>query len=346
MSNPLRIAVLGMAHDHLWDNMKDLLKRDDVELVAGADPNPTLQQRFRERTGCGRIYDRHEALLDEVQPDAVYCCSATAHHADFVESCAAHGVHIMVEKPMAATLEQADRMLAAARRTGICLMVNWPSAWSRSERTALRVVREGKIGDIWQVTWRGGHAGPDDIGCSDEFCGFLFDKELNGAGAFMDYSGYGACFCLLFMDGSPSSVMGMAGRLVKKHLLVDDNGIILIRYPQAICRLEMTWTEAVSHAPPHDPVVYGTDGTIIVGSEVRLYTKKNTDGESVPLDELPPGQSNATEHFIECIRNGTSPQNQTDPELARAAQEIMEAGLRSATTGMEVQLPIEDHLFR
>lgn len=78
---------------------------------------------------------------------------------------------------------------------------------------------------------RGGHAGPDDIGCSDEFCDFLFDKELNGSGAYGDFAGYGARICLMFMGSSPNSVMGMAGRLIKKHLLVDDNGILLLRYP-------------------------------------------------------------------------------------------------------------------
>ncbi|HCQ04475.1 MAG TPA: gfo/Idh/MocA family oxidoreductase [Candidatus Latescibacteria bacterium] len=346
MPSPLKIAVLGMAHDHLWGNLDDLIKNKNAELVAGADPHANLLQKFREQTGCERLYERYDALLDEVKPDAVFGFCANAHHVDLVEMCAARGIHIMVEKPMAAALEQADRMLAASRRAGICLMVNWPMAWSRPLRTALRLVREGQIGDLWQITWRGGHAGPDDIGCSDEFCEFLFDKDLNGGGAFADYSGYGACLCLMFMNGSPVSVMGMAGRLVKKHLLVDDNGILLLRYPEAICRLEMTWTEAVSHVPPHDPVLYGKDGIIIAGSEVMLHTREDKTGTSIPLDALPAGQANATDHFVTCIRDGIAPQGQTCPELSRNAQEIMEAGLRSVTTGMEVQLPVEDHLFR
>jgi predicted dehydrogenase len=346
MPSPLKIAVLGMAHDHLWGNLDDLIKNEQAELVAGADPNPNLRNKFREHTGCDRLYERYDELLDEVKPDAVFGFCANAHHVDLVEMCADRGIDIMVEKPMAATLEQADRMLAAARRAGICLMVNWPMAWSRSLRTALGLVREGQIGDLWQITWRGGHAGPDDIGCSDEFCEFLFDKDLNGAGAFADYSGYGACLCLMFMNGSPVSVMGMAGRLVKKHLLVDDNGILLLRYPQAICRLEMTWTEPISHVPPHDPVLYGTDGIILAGAEVMVHTRENKEGTVIPLDDLPIGQANATDHFVTCIQNGTAPQGQTCPELSRNAQEITEAGLRSVTTGMEMQLPIEDHLFR
>lgn len=346
MADKLRIAVLGMAHDHLWGNLKDLAELEDTELVAGADLNPVLRERFTERTGCNKVYDSYETLLDEEEPDAVFGFCATALHADLVELCAERGLPVMLEKPMAGTLEQASRMLTAARKSGSLLMINWPTAWSRIFRTAYRLVQEGAIGKIWQITWRGGHCGPDEIGCSDEFCGFLFDAELNGAGAFNDYSGYGSSLCVLFMGGIPSSVMGMAGRLIKTHLPVDDNGIIIMRYPNALCRLEMTWTEAVPHTPPHDLVLYGTEGTMVASRELLLYTRQNKDGESVELDELPAGQRCASEHFVHCIRTGEQPQYQTCPDRSYSAQQIMEAGLRSATSGMEISLPVEDHLFR
>ena len=148
------------------------------------------------------------------------------------------------------------------------------------------------------------------------------------------------------MGGIPSSVMGMAGRLVKTYLPVDDNGMIIMRYPNALCRLEMTWTEAVPHTPPHDLVVYGTEGTIVAGRELMLYTRDDKDGTSVDLDPLPEHQQNSAEQFVHCIRSGEPPQFQTCPDLSYQAQQIMEAGLRSATSGMEISLPLEDHLFR
>jgi predicted dehydrogenase len=138
----------------------------------------------------------------------------------------------------------------------------------------------------------------------------------------------------------------MAGRLVKTHLPVDDNGILLLRYPQALCRLEMTWTEAVSGRPAHDIAVYGTEGTLVVGAEVWLYTRRKPEGACVPLDDLPRGEGDPFEYFARCIHRGEDPQGLCSPDLGRAAQEIMEAGLRSATSGREIALPIEDHLFR
>ncbi|MBT6149091.1 MAG: hypothetical protein HOH74_26880, partial [Gemmatimonadetes bacterium] len=104
--------------------------------------------------------------------------------------------------------------------------------------------------------------------------------------------------------------------------------------------------EAVPHVPPHDPVIYGTEGTLVAGENVTLYTRQDKDGSVINLDELPEAQGNATEHFLHCIRTGSEPQFQTSAELSRAAQEIMEGGLRSAVSGVEVSLPIEDHLFR
>ena len=138
----------------------------------------------------------------------------------------------------------------------------------------------------------------------------------------------------------------MAGRLLKTHLPVDDNGILLLRYPRALCRLEMTWTEAVAHQPPHDLVVYGTEGTVVAGREVWRFTRQDQQGKSVPLDVLPRGEGGAVEYFLGCIRRGEDPQGVTNPDLSRQAQEIMEAGLRSAAAGMEVALPLEDLLFR
>lgn len=346
MADTIRIAVLGMAHDHLKTNLRQLGELAGAELVAGADPDEGLRGQFAEQTGCRAVYDDYEALLEQEQPDAVFGFTATAHHADVVELCAPRGVHVMVEKPMAATLAQADRMLAAARKAGTRLMVNWPTAWNARLLTARRLVDEGRIGRVWQITWRGGHCGPDELGCSDAFCGFLFDKDLNGAGAFNDYGGYGAGICVWFL-GSPHSVVGVAGRLLKTHLPVDDNGGMFLRYPNALCRLEMTWTEAVPHQPPHDIVIYGTEGTIVSGTqEVLLYTRGRKEAEAVAPDALPEGRRNGPEYFLACIRKGEDPVGLTNPDLSRGAQEIMEAGLISATTGSAVALPVEDHLFR
>ena len=85
---------------------------------------------------------------------------------------------------------------------------------------------------------------------------------------------------------------------------------------------------------------------MIVGNQVTVYTRDNREGTEVELDELSAPQSNAATHFLHCIRSGQSPQGTTNATQSRHAQEIMEAGLQAATSGIEVSLPIEGHLFR
>ena len=146
--------------------------------------------------------------------------------------------------------------------------------------------------------------------------------------------------------GVLSTAVGVAGRLLKRHLPVDDNGMMILRYPHAMCRLEMTWTEAVAHQPPHDVVIYGTEGTLVAGESVTVFTRSDKEGETVALDELPDGQSNGPEYFLGCLRNGADPEGLPNADLSRDAQEIMEAGLLSAINGFTVSLPVEHHLFR
>ncbi|MEC9379203.1 MAG: Gfo/Idh/MocA family oxidoreductase [Candidatus Latescibacterota bacterium] len=97
MVDKVKVAVLGMAHDHLWTNLDDLLKRDDATVVGAADDSPKLRAQFVERTGCSDTFEHWEDLLDQQSPDAVYGFGATAQHAELVETCAERGIHVMVE---------------------------------------------------------------------------------------------------------------------------------------------------------------------------------------------------------------------------------------------------------
>ena len=80
MTDRLRVAVLCMAHDHLWGNLKDLCAAENADLVAGADPSPDLRRLFSESSGCQRTFEDFEELLEVEEPDAAFCFSSTAQH--------------------------------------------------------------------------------------------------------------------------------------------------------------------------------------------------------------------------------------------------------------------------
>jgi predicted dehydrogenase len=345
MAQKIRVGVLGLVHDHVWSNLQAMARVEDVEIVGAADPNEPLLAQFRERTGVPRTCTDYTALLDGEKMDAVIACGTNRGTGELVQMAAARRLHVMIEKPMASDLDVADRMLVDARRAGVLLMVNWPIAWSAAIQHAYRLVREGAIGRVWQLKWRGGHAGPREIGCSEYFCKWLYDPVENGAGALFDYVGYGASLARLFI-GQPNQVIAIAGRLVKQDIPVDDNAIVALQYRDANAVIEATWSEAVSDKPSHDVTLYGTEGTLVTGgNRVTLYTKANKDGQVLESPPLDAPRRSGPEYFIHCIRSGEPIEGVCSPESSLDAQEVMEAARLSVLTGMRIALPLVDHLY-
>lgn len=345
MADKVRVGVLALVHDHVWSQFGHLKEMDDVELIGAADPHEDLLERFRERTGVETTYTDYAEMLEKEDLDAVLVYGTNRSTGDLVELAAEKGLHVMSEKPMASDLDVADRMLVAARKAGTLLMVNWPIAWSAATNHAHRLVRDGAIGRVWQLKWRGGHCGPKELGCDPHFYNWLYDPVENGAGAMFDYLGYGASLARLFI-GRPTQVMAIAGRLVKQYIPVDDNAIVALQYHDANAVIETTWTEPVPGRPPHDLILYGTEGVMVSGRPgVMIYSKDNPDGE---LHEPPPMEApwrNGPEYFVHCIRTGGPIEGVCSPENSHDAQEIMEAARLSVLTGERIALPLTDHLY-
>ncbi len=345
MPQTVRIGVLGLVHDHVWGTLRHLAELEDAELVGAADPNEPLLVQFRERTGVENTYSDYAELLESEELDAVFAQGTNRSTGELVDMAAQNGLHVMCEKPMASDLDVADRMLVAARKAGVLLMINWPIAWSPAIHHAYTLVQDGAIGRVWQLKWRGGHCGPRELGCSEYFCNWLYDPVENGAGALFDYLGYGASLARLFI-GRPTQVMAIAGRLVKKDIAVDDNAVVVLQYHDANAVIEATWSEPVMHKPPHDLILYGTEGVLVAGdSNVTIYTKENRDGQVHEAPPLGAPRRSGPEYFIHCIRNDRQIEGVCSPENSLDAQEIMEAARLSVLTGMRISLPLVDHLY-
>ncbi|MCB1077646.1 MAG: Gfo/Idh/MocA family oxidoreductase, partial [Verrucomicrobiae bacterium] len=122
----LRIGVLGLHHDHVWGNLEELARlADRAELIGAADPFPELREKYAAQFP-GQVHESYQALLADETLDAVYVFASNQVSEDLVVSACERGLHCLVEKPMAATLGGADRMLAAAERAGVKLVINWP----------------------------------------------------------------------------------------------------------------------------------------------------------------------------------------------------------------------------
>jgi predicted dehydrogenase len=336
MADSFRVGVAGLIHDHIWGMLRWWRELDGAELVAAADANPPLLERIRNEFGVQALYHSYAEMFERENLDIVTVAMDNASTAAVVEAAAAAGVHVMSEKPMAATLELADRMIEACRRAKVELMINWPTAWSPSIQTVDRLVREGAIGQIHKVKYLAAHQGPKEIGCTPYFYNWLYDPELNGAGALMDYCCYGSDMAAHWL-GRPYSVVGIMGTLVKEDFPVDDNAIILMKYPHAFGIAEASWTQQAPDGSAN-PSVYGSTGTLsVVGNRVRL-ARLNREPELIEADQPSPGRRNGAEYLVSCLRSGTPVEGMCSAETSRTAQEILQRGLESAQQGREMVL--------
>lgn len=337
MSKKYRVGVAMMVHDHVWGELKHWASLDAVEIVAAGDPNEELRERIRAEYGVQRTYASWQEMLEKEELDIVQAASENSTAADIVEACAARGIHVISEKPMSATLDQANRMVAAARQAGTLLLINWPTAWSPAIQEMERLILAGEIGRLFYFKQRSAHNGPKEIGCSPYFWSWLYDEEKNGAGALMDYCCYSADMCARFL-GLPERVTGFRGVLVKDYPVPDDNAIILMKYPQAFGVAEASWTQVVGYAT-NNPVAYGTAGSVAVsGHQVILQTN----GKQTVIDPPPTvaPRRNGPEYMMHCLLTGEPPEGFCSMEVSRDAQEILEAGKLAADTGQTVSLPM------
>ncbi len=338
MEKMYRIGFASLVHDHVWGELQHWKAHPNVQIVAAGDVNAELRDKFKAETGVNNVYESWQEMLEKEELDIVQAAAENNAGPHIVEAAAAKGIHVVSEKPMAARLSQADRMLSAADKAGTLLMVNWPTAWSPGLNTAMKLITDGAIGDVFYFKWRSAHNGPMEIGCSRYFYEWLYDEERNGAGALMDYCCYCADMCA-YLLGLPQQVTAFRATFVKDYPIPDDNAVIVMKYPNAFGITEASWTQKVGYITPN-PVVYGTEGALMVsGNDVHLHPA-GADAHVVTPEAMPEGSRNAAEYFIHRLKTEQPIEGLCSPKVSRDAQEILEAGLVSADTGQVVNLPM------
>jgi len=342
MANQLRIGVIGLSHDHIWDHIGDLTSSEQAHFVGAAETDAELRSKIEEKYG-GSTWSDWREMVETEELDGVYIYDTNRDGAEASAVASAKGLHVMIEKPMAASLAGAEAMLAAANESGAALMVNWPFAWWPQMQQALRVIEEGLIGRVWQVKYRAAHAGPAELGCSPQFCDWLFDESANGGGAMMDYCCYGTTLARVIL-GRPEQVCGISGNFCKSELSVEDNAIIVMKGPQFMATAEASWTQ-IGKMTSYTTSIYGTTGTLLIeprhGGRLLLASDADPEGQPLPVDSQEAHMASATAHFIHHIQTGADLLPLCRANLCRDSQEILEAGKQSMQTGNQVALPLD-----
>ncbi len=333
--------MVGLNHDHAHGFLPGAIRRDDVALVGIVEPNQALADRYRTRYKLdhGLFYNELEVMLDQAKPQAVAVFTSTFGHRRVLEACAARGIDVMMEKPMALNLEDALAMAGAAKKGGIEVIINYETTWYASNHAAYELLHpQAAIGELRKVVVHDGHRGPKEIGCSAEFLEWLTDPVLNGGGALMDFGCYGADLMTWLMKGErPTSVTAVTQQIKPAtYPKVEDEATIILTYPRAQCIIQASWNWPFDRK---DMELYGQTGQILVPDKevVRLRTGKDAEVSS-PVPPLPGSEADSLSYLIAVVRGEKVPAGLSSVATNLVVAEILDAARTSAETGKRVDL--------
>lgn len=271
---PVRMAMVGLSHGHSpWIfNRKD---KTDVDLVGIYEPNKELSANYTKRYGLDPklFYTDLDKMLVETQPEAVLAFGSIFDHLEAVEKAAPRGIHVMVEKPLTYSLEQAQRMENLAKKHDIHLLTNFETSWYASTEKTFQLFQDkDKFGDIRKAVFHHGHKGPKEIGVGKEFLDWLTDPVQNGGGALIDFGCYGANIITYLLEGrKPVSVTAITNTYKPEiYPNVDDEATIILDYGDAQAIIQASWNWPFDRK---DMEVYGETGYVISEDKSRMRMK-------------------------------------------------------------------------
>ncbi len=311
-------------------------------MVGVAEPDAALRSQAATRYNFAHtlMFSDLEEMLAKAHPQAVLVYTNTFDHRRVVEICARHGVHVIMEKPLAVSLEDARAIQKAAQTGKIHVLVNYETSWYRSNHAAYSLVHEKAIGDIRKVVVHDGHKGPKEIGVEPEFLAWLTDPKLNGGGALFDFGCYGADLMTWLMDGQrPTTVTAVTQQIkpqVYKH--VDDEATIILTYPHAQAIIQASWNWPFDRK---DMEVNGQTGYVftVKRDDIRLRRGGSDREEQAAAKPVPAPYDDELSYLRAVILDGVKPDGLSSLDTNVTVSEILDAARRSAQTGRTVQLP-------
>jgi len=348
-SEMLKVAGIEFSHLHMGDNLRMVYEHPEAEICGiyhhDASLMETAVQNFQ--IPRERVFTDWKKCLTETNPDIVILCPPTAQHALWVERIAPFNVHIILEKPFASTLEEADRIINVLNGSDKLFAVNWPLAWYPPHVKAKELLDLGIIGDLLEVHYYDGNRGPlwhlaDKVETTTEDVerekpdSWFYKKEFGG-GSLLDYLGYGTTLGTWYHKGSkPKEVSSSTFK--NKGIEVDEHSITTVLYDSGLSKFETRWgtfTDPWVYQPQPKCgfILVGTKGTISsydFEPSVHVQTADHPAGVEYAADSLKAPFHNPVAYMIHCIQEGLPIEGPLSVEISRIGQQIVDAAFKSA----------------
>ena len=338
---PLRVAIVGLVHGHVAGFLGPALKRSDIQIVGIVEPDQNLAHRYTDqfRLDPQLLYSDVEQMLTTVQPQAVLVYTDTRDHRRIVEAAARHRIPVMMEKPLAVSVEDALAINRAADAAHIPVLVNYETTWYPSNTAVYQLVRDGALGDIRKVVVHDGHKGPKEINVEPEFLSWLTDPARNGAGALFDFGCYGADLMTWLMQGASPITVTAVTQQFKPEIYphVDDEATVILTYAKAQAVLQASWNWPFDRK---DMEVYGETGEAITIRRDDLRVRRKGDAEerqqSAPALTAPFNDS--ISYLIAVVSGEIRPTGLSALDTNVIVVRILDAARESARTGRTIRL--------
>lgn len=339
---PLRLAIAGLVHGHAAGFFQAAKGRTDVKIVAVFEPDTALQKQYARRYGMeeGVFYTDLGRMLETAKPEAVAAFTSTSDHPMVVEAAARRHLPVMMEKPLAVSMEHARAIEREARHAGIAVIVNYETTWYANHAALRELLKTHKAGgEIRKMVAMDGHSGPKEIGVGPEFLGWLTDPVKNGAGALFDFGCYGANLMTWLMDGARPVAVTAVTQQMKPHIYprVDDEATVVVEYPRAVGIIEASWNWPFNRK---DLEVYTEKAYAVAttgGGPLRVRLAGGVE-ETRTAPPLPADERDPVSYLKAVARGRLKPAGLSSLENNLVVTEILTAARESARTGRRVVL--------
>ncbi|RCW47633.1 Gfo/Idh/MocA family protein [Paenibacillus prosopidis] len=336
----VRVVVVGCGSISKYRHIPEYAANKNVELVAFVDPVIERAEKYAELHG-GKAFADFETMLAEVKPDAVSVCTPNALHAPMSIAAANAGAHVLVEKPMAVSDEEAEAMIEAAKKNGVHLMVGHNQRFMPPHVKAKQILQSGVLGKVLTFRTSFGHPGPDGWSV-DGADSWFFRKEEAIMGAMGDLGVHKSDLIRWMLDDEVSEVAGFVGTLHKKGTEVDDNASCLLRMKSgAMGTLVASWT--YYKGEDNSTILWCENGVMKIGThpddqvilELRNGTVEKHKVGAISTNDKQE-TSGVIDAFIESILTNTTPA--VSGEDGRASLKVILCAFESQATGKFVSV--------
>jgi predicted dehydrogenase len=298
----LRVGLIG-AGGIAGAHVKGYLANPDVvQLVAVADPVEASALKRAEPAGAA-VFDSYQRMLAEADIDAVDICLPHHLHRDAIVAAAAAGKHILCEKPLCLSVEEAAEVTAAVESAGVTLMSAHNQLFSPPVAKAKELIAAGAIGDVYEVRTTDSFYNDFD----PDSMGWRANAKQSGGGELID-TGYHPSYLLLHLaDAAPVSVAAMLSTHRLKFMEGEDSAQLLVRFENGVVgSLVTSWAYTPTANTERFSVVGSLGSMHAIGASLHVRTRADrvtTTYDFQPVDEF----AEEIRHFAEVLAEGRAP---------------------------------------